>query len=156
MGRRRRYGRGAGELLIVADGGGSNGSRDRPWEVAPLRAAADATGLVPHVCHLPPGTSKWNKIERRLFCHVTRNWRGRPPVTHDVIVSLVGSTTTAKGLKVRAAPDGGRHPTGTKVTDGELAAVNIKQDEFHGDWNYTISLAVQGSAKVGKLFLDGS
>ena len=133
---RGRFG-GATELLICADGGGSNGSRNRLWKVA-LQEVADATGLVLHVCHLPPGTSKWNKIEHRLFCHVTQNWRGRPLVSHDVIVSLIGSTTTAKGLKVRAALDTAPYPTGVKVSDTELASVNIRRDDFHGEWNYTI------------------
>ena len=129
---------GAAELLITADGGGSNSTRGRLWKVA-LQEAADATGLVLHVCHFPPGTSKWNKIEHRLFCHVTQNWRGRPLVAHDIIVSLIGSTTTTKGLKVRAALDADSYPTGIKVSDEELAAVNIKRDAFHGEWNYTIS-----------------
>ena len=134
---RGRFG-GATELLICADGGGSNGSRNRLWKVA-LQEVADATGLTLHVCHLPPGTSKWNKIEHRLFCHVTQNWRGRPLVSHDVIVSLIGSTTTAKGLKVRAALDTAPYPAGVKVSGPELAAVNIRRDDFHGEWNYTIS-----------------
>jgi hypothetical protein len=134
---RGRYPR-ATELLICADGGGSNGRRCRLWKVA-LQDLADATGLTLHVCHFPPGTSKWNKIEHRLFCHVTQNWRGRPLVSHDVIVSLIGRTTTDKGLKVRAALDAARYPTGVKVSDAELAAVNLERDAFHGEWNYTIA-----------------
>jgi hypothetical protein len=134
---RARYPR-ATDLLITADGGGSNSSRCRLWKVA-LQDVADRTGLALHVCHFPPGTSKWNKIEHRLFCHVTQNWRGRPLVSHDVIVSLIGSTTTAKGLRVRAALDTKAYPTGVKVGTREMAAVNIVRDDFHGEWNYTIT-----------------
>ena len=104
-----------------------------------MQDVADATGLTLHVCHLPPGTSKWNKIEHRLFCHVTQNWRGRPLVSRDVVVGLIGSATTAKGLKVRAALDTSTYPTGVKVTKSEMDAVNIARDELHGEWNCTIS-----------------
>ncbi len=128
----------ATELLITADGGGSNSSRCRLWKIA-LQELADATGLRLHVSHFPPGTSKWNKIEHRLFCHVTQNWRGRPLVSHDLIVKLIGSTTTQTGLKVKAALDKSEYQSGIKVTDEELNAVKIKRDDFHGDWNYTIS-----------------
>ncbi len=134
---RARY-RNATELLITADGGGSNSSRCRLWKIA-LQELADATGLTLHVSHFPPGTSKWNKIEHRLFCHVTQNWRGKPLVSHDLIVKLIGSTTTRAGLKVKAALDTGRYDSGIKVTDEELGAVRIKRDEFHGEWNYSIS-----------------
>ena len=134
---RARYPR-ATELLITADGGGSNGSRNRLWKVA-LQDVADATGLVLHVCHFPPGTSKWNKIEHRLFCHVTQNWRGRPLVSHDVVVSLIGATTTEAGLRVRAALNTKTYPTGVKVGKQEMATVNLSRDDFHGEWNYTIS-----------------
>jgi hypothetical protein len=127
----------ARELLITADGGGSNSSRCRLWKLA-LQELADATGLTLHVCHFPPGTSKWNKIEHRLFCHVTQNWRGKPLVSHDLIVKLIGSTTTAKGLKVKAALDTDRYESGIKVTDRELNAVRIKRDDFHGEWNYSV------------------
>ena len=127
----------ATELLITADGGGSNSSRCRLWKIA-LQELADATGLVLHVCHFPPGTSKWNKIEHRLFCHVTQNWRGKPLVSHELIVKLIGSTTTATGLKVKAALDTARYERGIKVTDDELNAVRIKRDDFHGEWNYSI------------------
>jgi hypothetical protein len=127
----------ATELLITADGGGSNSSRCRLWKIA-LQELADATGLVLNVCHFPPGTSKWNKIEHRLFCHVTQNWRGKPLVSHDLIVKLIGSTTTATGLKVKAALDTDRYQSGIKVTDKELEAVRIKRDAFHGEWNYSI------------------
>jgi hypothetical protein len=125
-------------ILITADGGGSNGVRTRLWKVA-LQELADAVGLPLSVCHLPPGTSKWNKIEHRLFCHITQNWRGRPLVSREAIVSLIGKTTTAAGLRVEAELDTTDYPTGIKVTDEELAALNMKRAEFHGDWNYTIS-----------------
>lgn len=128
----------ATELLITADGGGSNSSRCRLWKIA-LQELADATGLVLHVSHFPPGTSKWNKIEHRLFCHVTQNWRGRPLVSHELIVKLIGSTTTKTGLKVKAALDRTKYESGIKVTDEELQAVQIKRDDFHGEWNYSIS-----------------
>jgi hypothetical protein len=128
----------ATELLVTADGGGSNSSRCRLWKIA-LQELADATGLVLHVCHFPPGTSKWNKIEHRLFCHVTQNWRGRPLTSHDLIVKLIGGTTTRGGLKVRAALDTARYESGIKVTDDALNAVRITRDEFHGEWNYSIS-----------------
>ena len=134
---RARYPK-ARELLITADGGGSNSSRCRLWKVA-LQELADATGLVLHVCPFPPGTSKWNKIEHRLFCHVTQNWRGKPLVSHDLIVKLIGDTTTATGLKVRAGLDTDRYASGIKVTDEELAAVQIQRDDFHGEWNYSVS-----------------
>ena len=128
----------ATELLVTADGGGSNSSRCRLWKIA-LQELADATGLTLRVSHFPPGTSKWNKIEHRLFCHVTQNWRGRPLVSHDLVVKLIGATTTAAGLKVRAALDTGRYDRGIKVTDRELGAVRITRDDFHGEWNYSIS-----------------
>jgi len=127
----------AKRLLITADGGGSNGSRCRLWKVA-LQDVADKIGLELRVCHFPPGTSKWNKIEHRLFCHITQNWRGKPLVSHEVIVNLIANTTTQKGLKVRAELDTNRYETGVKVTDTQLAAVRIKKANFHGDWNYII------------------
>jgi len=128
----------ASELLVTADGGGSNGVRNRLWKVA-LQELADATGLKVMVSHFPPGTSKWNKIEHRLFCHVTQNWRGRPLRSLEIIVSLIGSTTTSTGLVVRAELDPKRYATGIKVSDEELAAVRIRRAKFHGEWNYTIS-----------------
>lgn len=127
----------AQDLMITADGGGSNSARSRLWKVE-LQRLADETGLQIHVSHLPPGTSKWNKIEHRLFCHITQNWRGRPLVSHEVIVNLIGATTTTKGLKVQAQVDKGKYPTGIKVSDEELSQVKIKPDEFHGEWNYSI------------------
>jgi hypothetical protein len=124
-------------LLITADGGGSNGHRSRLWKVA-LQGLADELGLPLHVCHFPPGTSKWNKVEHRLFCHITQNWRGKPLLSREVIVSLIAATTTKAGLKVRAALDTNTYPTGIKVSDEELAHVNLKAAEFHGEWNYKI------------------
>ena len=124
-------------LRITADGGGSNGSRCRLWKIA-LQELAARLELPIHVCHFPPGTSKWNKIEHRMFCHITQNWRGRPLVSHEVIINLIANTATQSGLKFNAELDAGVYPTGIKVTDEELAAVNLKRDKFHGDWNYTI------------------
>ena len=132
----RRYPQ-ARELLITADGGGSNGSRCRLWKVA-LQSLAQRLGLPVHVCHFPPGTSKWNKIEHRMFCHITQNWRGRPLVSHEVIVNLIANTTTRAGLKIRAELDRGMYPTGIKITDAELASLNLKPADFHGEWNYTV------------------
>ncbi len=128
----------ATELLVVADGGGSNGSRNRLWKWA-LQQFADETGLRVSVCHFPPGTSKWNKIEHRMFCHITANWRGRLLVSLEVIVSLIGSTTTATGLTIQAELDTNPYPTGIKVTEEAYAAINLQRAEFHGNWNYTIA-----------------
>jgi hypothetical protein len=127
----------AKELLITADGGGSNASRCRLWKVA-LQDLAIRLGIPIHVSHFPPGTSKWNKIEHRMFCHITQNWRGRPLVSHEVVLNLIAKTTTKAGLKVRAELDRGDYPTGIKVTDEQIKAVHIKPEAFHGDWNYTI------------------
>jgi Rhodopirellula transposase DDE domain len=127
----------AKELLITADGGGSNGCRSRLWKVA-LQALADQIGLKLTVCHFPPGTSKWNKIEHRMFSHITQNWRGKPLVSHEVIVQLIAHTTTAAGLKVRAALDPKHYPTGEKVTRAEFERLQLTQAAFHGDWNYSI------------------
>lgn len=127
----------ARDLLITADGGGSNGSRNRLWKVA-LQKLADQTELRISVCHFPPGTSKWNKIEHQMFCHITKNWRGRPLETLGVIVNLIGNTKTERGLRIRAALDTGRYPSGIKVTDEEMSELTIKPAFFHGDWNYTI------------------
>jgi len=128
----------ATELLITADGGGSNGYRSRMWKVA-LQGLCNETGLKISTCHFPPGTSKWNRIEHSLFCHITQNWRGRPLVSREVVVSLIAATTTTKGLAVNAALDLGTFPTGVKVSDEDLAKVNIERAEFHGEWNYTIT-----------------
>lgn len=127
----------ARELLIMADGGGSNGSRCRLWKVA-LQDLALKMGMPIHVRHFPPGTSKWNKIEHRMFSHITRNWRGRPLISHEVIIKLIANTTTQTGLKIRAALDTHHYPTGVSVTDAELAALNLKRADFHGEWNYTL------------------
>jgi hypothetical protein len=131
------YGR-AIELLIIADGGGSNGSRSRLWKVC-LQRLADTTGLRISVCHYPPGTSKWNKIEHRMFSAITQNWRGRPLVSLDVIVNLIRSTRTETGLQIRAELDTTLYQTGIEVSDEELAAVQLAEADFHGDWNYSIS-----------------
>jgi hypothetical protein len=128
----------ATELLITADSGGSNGSHTRLWKTE-LQRLADDTGLRISVCHFPPGTSKWNVIEHRLFCHITQNWRGRPLVSLEVIVNLIGNTTTRTGLRVQARLDTGAYPTGVKVADAELAAVQLTPASFHGDWNYAIT-----------------
>ena len=127
----------ADRLLICADAGGSNGHRSRLWKVEVQRFASDAA-LAVTVCHFPPGTSKWNKIEHRLFSHITMNWRGRPLVSHDVIVNLIGATKTASGLRVKARLDKRRYPLGVEVPDEELDAVQLARHRVHGDWNYTI------------------
>lgn len=127
----------AEELLIMADAGGSNGSRLRLWKIG-VQRLADTTGLRIKVCHFPPGTSKWNKIEHRMFSFITQNWRGRPLISHEAIVNLIGSTTTTTGLKIKARLNRKQYPTGIKVTDTELAKVRIKPGKFHGEWNYTI------------------
>jgi hypothetical protein len=132
-----RYKR-ARELLITADGGGSNGSRCRLWKVA-LHELATELAIPIHVCHFPPGTSKWNKIEHRMFAHLTQNWRGRPLVSHEVIVNLIANTATQQGLLIQAELDSGTYPTGLKVSNQELASVNLIPDGFHGNWNYTIA-----------------
>ena len=127
----------AARLLITADSGGSNGARVRLWKLE-LQKLADETGLRISICHLPPGTSTWNKIEHRLFSFLSQNWRGKPLVSHQVIVNLIAATTTKAGLRVRAEVDPGRYPQGVKVTDKEVASIRIERDRFHGDWNYTI------------------
>jgi hypothetical protein len=127
----------AKKLLITADGGGSNGSRCRLWKVA-LQDLADKIGLELSVCHFPPGTSKWNKIEHRLFCHITQNWRGKPLVSHEVIVNLIANTTTQTGLTIKAELDTRQYETGIKVSDAELAKLHLRKARFHGDWNYII------------------
>lgn len=129
-------------LLICADGGGSNGYRVRLCKLE-LQHLATATGLVVTVCHLPPGTSKWNKIEHRLFSHISMNWRGRPLVSHEVVVELIGATTTRAGLEVQAELDTGVYPTKIKVSDETLAAVQLTRHAFRGEWNYTIAPAAQ-------------
>lgn len=133
----RRFPR-ASELLITADGGGSNSSRSRLWKLS-LQGLADDLGLKLFVCHFPPGTSKWNKIEHRMFSFITQNWRGKPLISHQAIVKLIASTTTRNGLIVKAALDTQHYDTKIQVSDEELASVRLKSHTFHGDWNYTIS-----------------
>jgi len=128
----------ATRLLITADCGGSNGARVRLWK-RELQTLADELGLAITVCHLPPGTSKWNKIEHRLFSFITKNWRGKPLVSYQTIVQLIAATTTKAGLKVKSEIDTNAYPAGIKVSDAEMDAVNIYRHQFHGDWNYTIS-----------------
>jgi len=127
----------AKKLLITADSGGSNGARVRLWKVE-LQKLADETGLEISVCHLPPGTSKWNKIEHRLFSFISQNWRGKPLVSHQVIVNLIAATTTKMGLRVRAEIDPGKYPKGVKISDKQVATIRLERDQFHGEWNYTI------------------
>jgi hypothetical protein len=134
---RRRFPK-ARKLYITADGGGSNGSRSRLWKVA-LQKLANRTGLTLAVSHFPPGTSKWNKIEHRLFCHITQNWRGQPLISHEIVIKLIGSTTTDAGLQVRAELDRKKYPTSKKVSDEQLAQVRLTAAPFHGDWNYTVA-----------------
>jgi hypothetical protein len=141
----RRWWRSMGEplypdatrLFITADAGGSNGARLRLWKLE-LQRLADETGLEIAVCHFPPGTSKWNKVEHRLFSAITQNWRGKPLVSHEAIVNLIAATTTRTGLKVRSALDTGAYPAGVRVSDAEMATLHLRRDDFHGEWNYTL------------------
>lgn len=128
----------AKRLLITADGGGSNGSRNRLWKLE-LQRLADDMGLRISVCHFPPGTSKWNKIEHRMFCHITENWRGRPLVSREVVVNLIGHTTTQTGLAIHSELDENSYPTGREVSDEQMESLSIKRDKFHGEWNYTLT-----------------
>jgi hypothetical protein len=142
----RRWWQGAGRarypqahrLLITADGGGSNGSRVRLWKWE-LQHLADETGLTISVCHLPPGTSKWNKIEHRLFSFISQNWRGKPLLSYAVILSLIAATTTTTGLTVESSLDTTAYPAGVTVSDEEMATIRLQRDAFHGEWNYTIA-----------------
>lgn len=127
----------AQRILITADGGGSNGHRLRLWKTE-LQRLADEIGIPITVCHFPPGTSKWNKIEHKLFSFITKNWRGKPLISHEAIVNLISATSTKEGLHVYSEIDTTQYPTGKKVTDAELAQVQLQRHEFHGDWNYTI------------------
>lgn len=133
---RKRYPK-AKRLLITGDSGGSNGHRNRLWK-AELQRFANRTGLIVEVCHFPPGTSKWNKIEHRLFCHITRNWQGIPLETHEIVVNLIGSTRTTQGLEVHAWLDEREYPKGRTVSEEEFAALHIRRNAFQGDWNYEI------------------
>ena len=128
----------ARRLLITADAGGSNGYRSRLWKVA-LQGLATDLGLRISVCHFPPGTSKWNKIEHRMFCHITQNWRGKPLRSRAIVVNLIGHTTTKAGLQIQAELDANAYRTGIKVSDEELAAIRLEKAPFHGEWNYTIA-----------------
>jgi transposase len=128
----------AADLLICADCGGSNGYRVRLWKIE-LQDLASETGLRVTICHFPPGTSKWNKVEHRLFSHISMNWRGRPLVSHEVIVKLIGETTTSMGLEVKAQLDKRKYPTKVKITDEEMKRVKIRAHNFHGEWNYSIN-----------------
>jgi len=128
----------ATRLVVTADCGGSNGARVRLWK-RELQALANELGILITVCHLPPGTSKWNKIEHRLFSFITQNWRGRPLVSYQTIVQLIAATTTDAGLKVRCEIDPNTYPAGVRISDAEMDAINIQRHDFHGEWNYTIS-----------------
>ncbi len=128
----------AKRLLICADAGGSNGNRLRAWKVH-VQNLSDQLKLPITVCHYPPGTSKWNKIEHRLFSFVSMNWKGRPLVSYEAVVNLIGSTTTRSGLKVKAVLDKRQYKTGRKVADREMQALQLKRHKFHGDWNYTLT-----------------
>ncbi len=139
----------ARELLVVADAGGSNSARSRVWKKR-LQEFADATGLKVSVSHYPPGTSKWNKIEHRLFAQITLNWRGRPLTSYQVVVNLIGSTTTRTGLHVRAALDTREYPLGVRVSDADFGQLNIRKKSFHGEWNYSLSPRRQASARLVK------
>jgi len=127
----------AKELLITADGGGSNGSRCRLWKYE-IQRLADELEIEISICHFPPGTSKWNKIEHRMFSHITKNWRGRPLTSHEVIVNLIANTRTESGLKINAALDSQKYPIGIKISDQQMKGLNLKKNQFHGEWNYTI------------------
>lgn len=127
----------AKDILICCDGGGSNGHRRRQWKTELARLAKEEE-LTIHVCHLPPGTSKWNKIEHRMFSHISMNWRGRPLTSHEVILQLIGSTTTSKGLKITSSLDSDRYPCKIKISDAEMEALAILRDEFHPEWNYAL------------------
>ena len=127
----------ASRLLITADGGGSNGHRVRLWRME-LQKLANELGLPIELCHFPPGTSKWNKIEHRMFCHITQNWRGRPLVSREVVVNLIANTTSRQGLRIQAAIDENSYAKGIKITDAQLASLSIERLEFHGEWNYRV------------------
>lgn len=133
-------------ILITGDGGGSNGHRNRLWK-AELQRLANHTGFIIEVCHFPPGTSKWNKIEHRLFCHITRNWQGVPLETHEIVVSLIGATSTTEGLEVHAWLDEREYHKGRKVSDAEFHEIHIRRNKFQGDWNYEIHPSPEGGIR---------
>ena len=128
----------ATRLLVMADGGGSNGSRNRLWKIE-LQKLSNEMGIEIHICHFPPGTSKWNKIEHRMFSYISKNWRGRPLQDLATIVNLIGATTTTKGLKINCALDTCPYPSGIKIPDKDFAAISISRNDSHGEWNYSIS-----------------
>jgi hypothetical protein len=132
----------AEKLLITADGGGSNGSRNRLWKYE-LQRFVDETQVAVTVCHFPPGTSKWNKIEHRMFSHISKNWRGRPITSHEVMVNLIANTTTEAGLKIHAAIDSNEYPTGIRVSDRSMKTLSMEKNDFHGEWNYTVSPSIK-------------
>ena len=138
---------GAGRLLITCDGGGSNSSRGRLWKLE-LQGLADELGLRVAVCHFPPGTSKWNKIEHRMFCHITQNWRGRPLVCREVVVNLIGAVTTKEGLTIRSELDENSYEVGRKVTDEKMKSISINRDAFNGEWNYVLAPRAQSDDLV--------
>lgn len=125
------------EILITADCGGSNGNRVRLWKVE-LQNLADETGMIVNVCHFPPGTSKWNKIEHKMFCHISKNWRGKPLISRETVVNLISNTKTNKGLWIKVKLDETIYPKGKKITDEQLNEVNLEKSMFHGEWNYRI------------------
>jgi hypothetical protein len=127
----------AERLLITADSGGSNGARVRLWKWE-LQRLADETGLEISVCYFPPGTSKWNKIEHRLFSFISQNWRGKPLVSHEVIINLIAATTSKTGLSVKSELDRNSYPAGVKVSDQQMAELRLRRDSFHGEWNYSV------------------
>ncbi|CEG13939.1 conserved hypothetical protein [groundwater metagenome] len=127
----------AKKLLITADGGGSNSSRSRLWK-SELQKLSDEIGLEIYICHFPPATSKWNKIEHRLFSYISKNWRGKPLISYEVVVNLIASTNTEKGLQVKCELDTNKYQIGIRVTDNEFKKINFVKDEFHGEWNYKI------------------
>jgi hypothetical protein len=139
--------------MITADAGGSNGYRTRAWKTE-LAALAAQTGLQITVCHLPPGTSKWNKIEHRLFSHITMNWRGRPLTSHDIILNTIAATTTRTGLTVQAELDTNTYPTGMTVTDAQIDALSMSRHRFHGDWNYTLHTTASHSTSSAATTAD--
>lgn len=145
---RRRYPDATG-LLICADGGGSNGARNRAWKFH-LQRLADRTGIAVTVCHYPPGTSKWNKIEHRMFSYISLNWRGQPLVSYETVVNLISSTTTRGGLRIKAALDEREYETGVKITDKQMAQVQLEPHRTYPEWNYTISPAHQGASPKRK------
>ena len=128
----------ATKLLVTADSGGSNSARVHAWKFG-LQQLADELGIAITVSHYPPGTSKWNKIEHRMFSRITQNWRGRPLISHEAIVNLIANTTSTTGLKIRAALDDGEYPLGVKISKDQMEALRLSRDEFHGDRNYTLS-----------------